>query len=130
MYNTLLRLLQDSPITQNPQIVELTIYGENAFRFKIRATVDPTITFQVWVNYNPRHTRYAYQLFRYGNTLLRWDNAPHYPDVAGFPHHLHDVQDRIYPTALSGNPEKDLPVVLTEIAGYLSAEYVQMQKEP
>ncbi len=122
MYNALLRLLQNSPVTQNPQIVELMIYGENAFRFKIRATVDPTITFQVWVNCNPRHTRYAYQLFRYGNTLLRWDNAPHHPGIAGFPHHLHDAQDQIYPTALSGNPEEDLPAVLNEIAHYLSAE--------
>lgn len=122
MYNALLRLLQNSPVTQNPQIVELMIYGENAFRFEIRATVDPTITFQVWVNCNPRHTRYAYQLFRYGNTLLRWDNAPHYPGIVGFPHHFHDAQDQIYPTALSGNPEADLPAVLTEIAQYLSAE--------
>lgn len=36
MYNALLRLLQNSPVTQNPQIVELMIYGENAFRFKIK----------------------------------------------------------------------------------------------
>jgi Family of unknown function (DUF6516) len=25
-----------------------------------------------------------------GALLKRWDNAPHYPQIAGFPHHLHD----------------------------------------
>ena len=25
-----------------------------------------------------------------GALLKRWDNAPHYPQVASFPHHLHD----------------------------------------
>jgi uncharacterized protein DUF6516 len=25
-----------------------------------------------------------------GALLKRWDNAPHYPQIASFPHHLHD----------------------------------------
>ena len=25
-----------------------------------------------------------------GTLLKRWDNAPHYPQTASFPHHLHD----------------------------------------
>jgi hypothetical protein len=25
-----------------------------------------------------------------GRLIKRWDNAPHHPEVAGFPHHLHD----------------------------------------
>jgi hypothetical protein len=122
VYDALLRLPQNSPVTQNPQIVELMIYGENAFRFKIRATVDPTITFQVWVNCNPHHTRYAYQLFKYGNTLMRWDNAPHYPGIVSFPHHLHDAQDQVHSTTLSGDPLQDLSLVLTEISLYLSMQ--------
>jgi hypothetical protein len=128
VYNALLRLLQNSPVTQNPQIVELMIYGENAFRFKIRATVDPTITFQVWVNCNPRHTRYAYQLFKYGNTLLRWDNSPHYPGIASFPHHLHDAQDQVHPATMSGDPLRDLPLVLTEINLYLSTQDTNIEE--
>ncbi len=25
-----------------------------------------------------------------GNLIRRWDNTPHFPDLAGFPHHIHD----------------------------------------
>ncbi len=122
MYNTLLQLLQASPITRQPQITDLKIYGRNAFRVKIRATVTAAWTFQVWLNYNPRHVRYAYQLFGPGGPLLRWDNAPHHPDIrANFPHHFHDDRGRIVTSTLQGNPLQDLPVVLAEIARYLSS---------
>jgi hypothetical protein len=25
-----------------------------------------------------------------GNLIRRWDNTPHFPDLANFPHHVHD----------------------------------------
>jgi hypothetical protein len=25
-----------------------------------------------------------------GQLLKRWDNTPHFPDLDGFPHHVHD----------------------------------------
>jgi hypothetical protein len=25
-----------------------------------------------------------------GNLIRRWDNTPHFPDLPGFPHHVHD----------------------------------------
>lgn len=25
-----------------------------------------------------------------GDLICRWDNTPHYPDLLGFPHHVHD----------------------------------------
>ncbi len=96
MYDALLRLLQASPVTHNPRITDLKVYGPDAFRVKMRAIVMPTLTFQVWLNHNPRHTRYAYQLFGHGVTLLRWDNAPHHPHLkTNFPHHFHDDQGRM-----------------------------------
>lgn len=121
MYDALLRLLQASPITHNPQITDLKTYGQNAFRVKMRAMVTPTLTLQVWLNHNSHHTRYAYQLFSDGDTLLRWDNVPHHPYFkTNFPHHFHDAQGRIAPSTLQGDPLRDLPVVLAEIERYLS----------
>ncbi len=121
MYDALLQLLQASPVVTNPQITDLKTYGRNAFRVKMRATVTPTLTFQVWLNHNPHHTRYAYQLFGHDGTLLRWDNAPHYPHLrTNFPHHFHDDQGRIVPSGLQGDPLRDLPVVLAEIERYLA----------
>lgn len=116
MYNALLRLLQASPVTRHPHITDLKIYGQNAFRVKMRATVTPVLTFQVWLNHNPRRTRYAYQVFSSSGPLLRWDNAPHYPHLGtNFPHHFHDSQGQIIPSVLQGDPLQDLPVVLAEI---------------
>lgn len=121
MYDALLRLLQASPVTYNPCITDLKVYGPNAFRVKMRAMVTPTLMFQVWLNHNPRHTRYAYQLFSHGRALLRWDNAPHHSHLkTNFPHHFHDDQGQTVPSALQGDPLRDLPVVLAEIERFLS----------
>lgn len=54
VYNALLRLLPASPVMHNPRSTDLKIYGWDAFRVKIRATVTPTLTFQVWLDHNPR----------------------------------------------------------------------------
>jgi hypothetical protein len=42
---------------------------------------------------------YSYHWADASNVLLkRWDNAPHFPDLPGFPHHVHDgVTGRVSP---------------------------------
>jgi len=58
--------------------------------------------------------RYNYHYQRAdGTQLFRYDNAPHYPDLPGFPEHKHEG-DQVLP-ALS----PDLSQVLKEIDGYL-----------
>jgi hypothetical protein len=79
LYDELLELLQTSPVLQNLRVVDLKNYGTTAFRIKIQANVSSTWTFQIWLNHNPEHIRYAYQLFETDKPLLRWDNAPHHP---------------------------------------------------
>lgn len=80
MFDDILRLLQASSLLHRLRIVELIVYGQSAFRAKLRAEVTEDLTFQIWLNHNERHTRYAYQLFRHGHPILRWDNAPHHPE--------------------------------------------------
>lgn len=122
MYEGLLEILRNSPITHSPQVTSLTIYGRDAFRVTIRATVTPITTFQIWLNHNPHHTRYAYQLLSHGHTLLRWDNAPHHPQCTeNYPHHFHDGQGQIHSSPLHGEPLRDLPTVLARIEQHLSA---------
>jgi hypothetical protein len=90
LYDELLELLQTSPVLQNLRVVDLKNYGTTAFRIKIQANVSSTWTFQIWLNHNPEHIRYAYQLFETDKPLLRWDNAPHHPQIGtNFPHHFH-----------------------------------------
>jgi hypothetical protein len=51
-----------------------------------------------------------------GNLIRRWDNAPHFPGLPGFPHHIHD---RRTDSVLSGEPVS-IFVVLDEIAQILT----------
>ncbi len=47
-----------------------------------------------------------------GRLLLRWDNTPHFPGLAGFPHHIHQGDDD---TVAPGQPV-DIFSVLDQIA--------------
>jgi hypothetical protein len=120
MFDEILQLLNTSPLLRNVRVVELIAYGQNAFRTKLRAEVTDVLTFQVWLNHNDRHTRYAYQLFWHDHSVLRWDNAPHHPElITNFPHHFHDEQGQLTPSPLSGEPVADLAIVLTAIEQHL-----------
>ena len=61
-----------------------------------------------------RKSKYAYHYQRAdGQRVFRYDNAPHYPDLPGFPKHKHE-DERVVPA-----PAPDLSKVLREIDGYL-----------
>lgn len=67
---------------------------------------------------------YTYQWMTADNSLLlRWDNAPHYPHLAGFPHHLHAGDDK---TIVSSEP-MTLVKVLNVIAAKLAAASQSIQ---
>ena len=57
---------------------------------------------------------YAYQLYS-TTTIVRWDNAPHYPGIATFPHHFHDLHGNVLESDLTGEAGKDLDLVLSKI---------------
>ncbi len=49
--------------------------------------------------------RYRYQWMDPTKTKLRkrWDNAPHFPEIATFPHHVHvEQEDQVFPSAMLG----------------------------
>lgn len=123
MLDDVLRLLNSSELLNRLQVVELIVYGENAFRVKVRAEVTGETAFQVWLNHNNHHTRYAYQLFLQGQTILRWDNAPHHPAQSeNFPHHMHTRAGHVVTSPLTGDPVIDLAKVLKAIEDYVHAD--------
>ena len=120
MFDDIQRILAESAIVYDLQVIELIPYSSDAFRAKLRARVTSELVLQVWLNHNGHRTRYAYQLFRHGETVLRWDNAPHHPEQGtNFPHHFHDEFGQLSASRLTGNPVVDLPEVLAEIARFL-----------
>jgi hypothetical protein len=51
-----------------------------------------------------------------GNLIRRWDNTPHFPDIPGFPHHIHDG-----PTdSVTSGKAISIFVILDEITQLLS----------
>jgi Family of unknown function (DUF6516) len=66
--------------------------------------------------------RYRYQWMDPTKTKLRkrWDNAPHFPEIATFPHHIHvEQEDQVFPSAMLGI--LDLVVLLESAMGDASA---------
>jgi Family of unknown function (DUF6516) len=61
---------------------------------------------------------YSYQLFS-DIPLVRWDNAPHFPALPTFPHHMHDETGTVSSSPLSGDPPQDLPYILDQTAALL-----------
>jgi hypothetical protein len=57
---------------------------------------------------NDAFARYSYTLARGGQRLIVWDNAPHHPDLASFPHHYDREDDTVTPSPLTGDPEQDM----------------------
>ena len=66
----------------------------------------------------PEKTDYSYQYVRSGQTAFRYDNAPHHPEIATFPHHKH-VGAREEPVPAS---PPTLSAIFAEIEKYLGKE--------
>ncbi|AEA46574.1 toxin-antitoxin system TumE family protein [Archaeoglobus veneficus] len=65
--------------------------------------------------YNQTLGKYSYTLIKDNKRIIGWDNAPHHISVDTYPDHFHDVDGKIKPSYLSGNPLKDLDKVLNAI---------------
>ena len=114
----LLDILSQSQIVQATQVVEHdeTAYGRVLLR--IRCQLPLGYNLQIWVHYKQAFQRYAYQLFA-DRPILRWDNAPHHPEIRGFPHHFHDEVGHRLPSMLTGDPLADVPIILEEVRRFL-----------
>jgi len=51
-----------------------------------------------------------------GDLIRRWDNTPHFPDLPGYPHHVHDGQSG---ATLPGQP-MDIAAILDHIQRVLA----------
>ncbi|MFX1520128.1 MAG: DUF6516 family protein [Promethearchaeota archaeon] len=59
-----------------------------------------------------RHDKYRFQLLNPENIpLIRWDNAPHHPEVQSFPYHKHNLEKN----EVTLSKETNLKTVLEEI---------------
>ena len=87
------------------------------FGTKIRSYLLNGYTFDIY--YNPTLGKYSYILVKENRRIAGWDNAPHHVSVETYPDHFHDVDGKIKPSYLSGNPLEDLDKVLNVVGNIL-----------
>ncbi len=88
--------------------------------YKIRCNLIPSqYKLQIkWID-TPESFHYSYQVFA-EFPLLRWDNAPHFPDIQTYPHHFHDKNGNVFESPILGEDIKgDLKMVFDLINNFL-----------
>ncbi len=112
--------LQVSPLCQNVRILETQQFSATQYALKVRAQLVAGGTLQVRFYVNGDHVDYAYQLFQDEAPVVRWDNKEHFPHLASYPHHFHNAGGQVEGSALVGDAEHDLPVVLAYLSAMLA----------
>jgi hypothetical protein len=114
----ILVVLTAQPFVSSVRILQLDETPSGHLEVKIRCRIANEQHLQIWLSQRATTLDYAYQLFT-SVPLLRWDNAPHYPNVSSAPHHFHDEYNLVSSSPLTGNPAVDLPIVLEAIGMWL-----------
>ena len=88
------RLLTDKAVSSLHIIRERVTTMDGHLRARLTLSDDSQIEFSEYVQRSPegeiRVVTYSYHWANAsGNLIQRWDNTPHHPDLAGFPHHIH-----------------------------------------
>lgn len=81
----------------------------DTYVLKIRALLTNGWILQIWEHKTPELRRYAYHVYENSKTVVRWDNAPHHPQVRTFPHHMHKQ------TGVLASPEMYVDEVLRQL---------------
>jgi hypothetical protein len=74
--------------------------------------------------FNATLGKYSYTVAKGGKRIWGWDNAPHHPALVNFPHHVHQPDGTIAPSALTGQPDEDLREVRILVEAYLASQGV------
>ena len=72
--------------------------------------------------YNATLGKYTYALIHGNQRVYGWDNAPHHPGLANYPHHVHYEDDSIEPSPFTGDPELDTAAVAIVVNAHLQKQ--------
>ena len=111
--------LQSHPICERASVLETKVFSYDQFFLKVRANLTGENTLQARIYYNQGHIDYAYQLFT-DLPILRWDNKEEFRHVETYPHHHHDEHGNIRASRLTGDPVRDIEIVLHDVSGFIS----------
>ena len=112
------RFVSDPLVVQFRVIRERSTLVDGHIRARLELSDSSQLEFSEYMQRSPEGEivviTYSYHWATADNELIkRWDNAPHYPDLFGFPDHIHDGATG---EVTSGRP-MSIAAVLAEIAG-------------
>jgi hypothetical protein len=81
----------------------------DAYVLKARAELVNGWSLHYWEHGDSRIRRYSFQVLLGRKMIVRWDNAPHHPEVQSFPHHQHVGR------AIEASKEMTVELVLAEL---------------
>jgi hypothetical protein len=101
------KTVNSSPVVLSSHIEKLfgpdgtTLYLRGGLRF-IDSSVLEIALFTSEAPHGINIDKYRFQYMSAdGQMIFRYDNAPHYPDVASFPHHKHSINS-VMPSSMPG----------------------------
>ena len=114
-------LLADPMVADFCVIHERATWTDGHLRARLNLTDSSWLEFSEYMQRSPDGqidvVTYSYHWADVHDDLIRrWDNTPHFPDLPGFPHHVHDGRTG---TVNSGQPV-GIFVVLEEIFRFLA----------
>ena len=118
LLDDLLARMRAAPELSDIQIIENEAVDDETFVFKVHASILPN-HLQIRFLADKNFERYSFQLYS-DHPLLRWDNAPHYPNLPNSPYHFHDQNGNVSPSALTGNLLHDFDIVIAEIKKFMN----------
>ena len=115
------RLLIDTVVSSFQIVRERSTLTDGHLRARLTLTDGSLLEFSEYVQRSPNGqinvVTYSYHWTdAHGDLIRRWDNTPHFPDLAGFPHHIHDGRTN---TVSPGKPVS-IFTVLDEMARILA----------
>lgn len=112
-------LLTASDLVASWQIlVEDETAGRALYRIRCQL-LRPAYRLEIRLIQTETETIYSYQLFT-DRPIIRWDNAPHFPALQSFPHHIHEEGGEVKDSPLTGDPLQDLSSVLDQVRALLA----------
>jgi hypothetical protein len=110
--------LKSNPLISSLKIVDIDeVFTRSVLR--VRCSLLPSSHhLDVRLIQTENETIYSYQLYT-DYPIVRWDNAPHFPEIVTFPHHFHNIKGEVEASPLQGSIFEDLDDVLENIKSIL-----------
>ena len=109
---SILDKLKSSDIVK--EIISVNFDGiGDSYRLKIRVRLKNNWSMDTFEHKTSKIRRYSFHVFENGKMKIRWDNAPHFPDVKTFPNHKH------YKSSILESEEMTIEMVLDELSSMI-----------